>query len=131
MKNWETEEFVNKFYDAIDDCSKCPVTKTCKAICINMCEKKDCVRSFIEYAMKEAVPVVKKMTMQEWANITGMTVAKDKDGIIYIYSSMKIKKGDDVWKSDTSSCINITDRVTDANEHDWTIPCYPEGDENE
>jgi hypothetical protein len=131
MKNWETKDFKSNFHDGMN-CSLCPA----KEFCDTRPTGNDCVNIFFDYAMKECVKPVKKMTMQEWANITGMPVAKDKDGIIYLYPSMEIKKGDNVWKSDASSCLNITDRVTDAEDHDWNIPCYPEenepeGDENE
>jgi len=83
--------------------------------------------------MQEHKLAVKKMTMQEWANVTGMITAKDKNGYVYLYLSGEIEKGDNIWRpaSDNDNYANITDRVTDAEEHDWNIPCYPEGDENE
>jgi hypothetical protein len=124
MKNWETEKFADEFYDAMD-CTKCPAYKKYKISGTHVFRKEDCIRSFIDYAMKEYKPAIKKMTMQEWANVTGLPVAKDRHGMVYIYSSMKIKKDGDVWKSDVSSCLNITGRVTDAEEHDWNVPCYP------
>jgi|WetSurMetagenome_2_1015567.scaffolds.fasta_scaffold10241_9 hypothetical protein len=130
MKNWETKEFVNRFTDAME-CQWCPAHKTCKISETGVfTEKKDCVRSFIEYAMQEHKPSVKKMTMQEWANMTGMITAKDKNGYVYLYLSGEIEKGDNIWRSASDNYANITDRVTDAEEHDWHIPCYPEGDEN-
>ena len=130
MKNWETKEFAYDFDNAMN-CSKCPARKIC-----NTCKPgkfidiKDCMRSFIDYAMKEYVKPVKKVTMQKWANVTGMPVAKDKDGKVYMFSGDdKIEISVEGWAG--ADYIDITDRVTDAKEHDWTIPCYPEGDEDE
>jgi|WetSurMetagenome_2_1015567.scaffolds.fasta_scaffold04314_14 hypothetical protein len=133
MKNWETKEFTDEFNYAMD-CLGCPAHFTCKiTACEMMAQKKDCVRIFFEYAMQEHKLAVKKMTMQEWANVTGMITAKDKNGQVYLYPSGEIEKVDNIWKSasDNASYANITDRVTDAEGHDWNIPCYPEGDENE
>jgi len=136
MKNWETKEFHHKFVKAMD-CSNCPVNNksainnTCKTLNMPcaLIDSKECMRSFIEYATKEYVKPVKKMTMQEWANVTGMPVAKDKSGNVCLFQEPEIKISDVVWFG--GEYFNITDRVTDVEEHDWTIPCYPEGDENE
>ena len=131
MKNWETKEFAYDFDNAMN-CSKCPARKIC-----NTCKPgkfidiKDCMRSFIDYAMKEYVKPVKKMTMQKWANVTGMPVAKDMYGEVFIYHSVKINKLEESWNNECRSYMSITDRVSDVGKHDWTIPCYPEGDKNE
>ena len=139
MKNWETKEFHHKFVKSMD-CPNCPVNNkseinnTCKALNMPgaLVDSKECMRSFIDYAMKEATPVVKKMTMQEWANVTGLPAAKGANGKVLLYPFGKIEKIDNSWYSaEGNGNIDITDRVTDAEEHDWTIPCYPEGNENE
>lgn len=136
MKNWETKEFHHKFVKSMDcpNCpanNKCEINNTCKAFNKPgaLFDSKECMRSFIEYAMKEVTPTVKKMTMQEWANVTGMPVAKDESGRVFLFKVPEIFISDDAWFG--GEYLNITDRVSDADIHNWKMPCYPEGNENE
>ncbi|MCK9576308.1 MAG: hypothetical protein M0R51_10325 [Clostridia bacterium] len=126
MKNWETKGFRSNFHYGMN-CSLCPAKEFCKTCS----SADDCVNIFFDYATKEYVKPVKKMTMQEWANITGMPVAKDMYGEVFIYHSVKINKLEESWNNECRSYMSITDRVSDVGKHDWTIPCYPEGDKNE
>jgi len=123
MKNWETKDFKDNFHEGMN-CSLCPAKELCKTRPTG-----NCVNIFFDYAMKEYVKPVKKMTMQKWANVTDMSVAKDKNGNVYLFQEHEINISEDAWFG--GEYFNITDRVTDAKEHDWTIPCYPEGDEDE
>jgi hypothetical protein len=121
MKNWETAEFTDKFCGAMM-CSNCPARTACAQD-----DSNDCIHTFFAYAMQECA-TVKKMTMQKWADVTGMPVTKDMDGKVYLYSDAELEKHDNNWHNAnaTTGCINITNRVTDAEKHDWNIPCYPE-----
>ena len=68
---------------------------------------------------------MKKITMQEFANIFDVYVAKDKNGCVYCFDK-KPRLVDVVWISD-STCDLKTTVISDTEEHDYTVLVTPEG----
>ena len=61
-------------------------------------------------------------TMQEIADFIGKNVAKDKNGSVYVFGSIPHKQST-FWFG--SNYCNITDVVSDAAAHDWTVLVEP------
>jgi hypothetical protein len=68
---------------------------------------------------------MKKITMQEFANIFDVFVAKDKEGKIYSYDG-KPYRSDEIWLGGESYVSIITDYISDAEEHDYTLLVSPQ-----
>ena len=66
-------------------------------------------------------------TMQEIADFIGKNVAKDKNGSVYVFGSIPHKQST-FWFG--SNYCNITDVVSDAAAHDWTVLVEPHHNPN-
>lgn len=71
---------------------------------------------------------MKKKTMQEIANIFDLPACKDKNGEVWVHNGT-ICRMKEFWLGGVHDIsIELSELCSDAEEHDWEIPVYPQKD---